>query len=52
MWPRAIKIQSMFFHGPDVIWVVYGNDLIFWSKDVPQMNQVAIEVRELGVDLE
>ncbi len=32
------------------MWFV--NDLIVWSKDVPQINQVAMELCELGVDLE
>ncbi len=35
-----------------MICVVYGNDLIFWSKDVLQINQVAMKLRKLGVDLE
>jgi hypothetical protein len=32
--------------------VVYVNDLIFWSRVVPQINQVAMELLKLGVDLE
>ncbi len=32
--------------------VVYVDDLIFWSKDVPLINGVAMQLRELGVDLE
>jgi len=35
-----------------VICVVYVYDLIFWSKDVPLINGVAMQLRELGVDLE
>jgi hypothetical protein len=30
----------------------YVNDLIFWSQKVPQINQVAMKLRDLGVDLE
>ncbi len=36
----------------DVICVVYVDDLIFWSWEVPQINQVAMKLRDLGVDLE
>ncbi len=32
--------------------MVYVDDLIFWSKDVPLINGVAVALRELGVDLE
>jgi hypothetical protein len=32
--------------------VVYVSDLIFWSKDVPLINGVAMQLRQLGVDLE
>jgi hypothetical protein len=46
------KFDPCLFIGPDVICVVYDNDLIFWSKDVPQINQVDVELRKLGVDLE
>ena len=40
------------FIGPDVIRVVQVNDLIFWLKNVPQVNQVAVELGKLGFDLE
>ncbi len=47
--------QSIFdpclFIGPDVICVVYIDDLIIWSKDVPLINPDAMELHELGVDL-
>ncbi len=46
------KFDPCLFIGPDVSCVVYADDLIFWSKDVPQINQVAMELHELGVDLE
>ncbi len=38
--------------GTDVICAVYVNDLIFWSKDEPLINGVAMTLCELGVDLE
>jgi hypothetical protein len=40
------------FIGSDVICIVYVHDLIFWSKEVPRINRVAMELRNLGVDLE
>ena len=46
------KFDPCLFIGPDVICVVYVNNLIFWLKDVPQINQVAMELRKLDVDLE
>ncbi len=46
------KFDPCLFIGPNVICVVYVDDLIFWSKDAPQINQVAVELHELGVDLE
>ena len=46
------KFDPCLFIGPEVICVVYVDDLIFWSKDVPLINGVAMQLRELGVDLE
>jgi hypothetical protein len=46
------KFDPCLFIGSDVICVVYANNLIFWSKEVPLINRVAMELRELGVDLE
>ena len=46
------KFDPCLFIGPDVICVVYVNDLIFWSWEVPQINQVAMKLRDLDVDLE
>ena len=46
------KFDPCLFIGPDVICVVYVDDLIFWSRDVPRINHVAMELRKLGVDLE
>ena len=45
--PRAfwkyitVKPMSCLFIGPVVICVVYVDDLIFWSKDVPLINGVS-----------
>jgi hypothetical protein len=49
---EQLKFDPCLFIGPDVICVVYVDDLIFWSKDVPQINQVAMKLRVLCVDLE
>ncbi len=46
------RFDPCLFIGADVIFVVYVNDLIFWSKDVPLINGVAMGLRELSVDLE
>ncbi len=35
-----------------MICVIYVDDLIFWSKDVLQLNGVAMQLHDLGVDLE
>jgi hypothetical protein len=49
---QRLKFDPCLFIGPDVICVVYVDDLIFWSKDVPQINHVAMDLWERGVDLE
>ena len=35
-----------------MICVVYVDDIIFWSKDTADINSSAMQVHELGVDLE
>ena len=40
------------FVGPDVICGVYVDNLIFWSREIPWINWVAMALHELGVDLE
>ncbi len=46
------KFDPCLFIVTDVICVVYVDDLILLSKDVPQINGVAMRLRELSVDLE
>ncbi len=46
------KFDPCLFIGPNVICVVYVDDLIFWSQDVPKINGVAMDLQKLGVDLE
>ena len=36
------KFDPCLFIGPDVICVVYVDDLIFWYKEVPRINRVAM----------
>ena len=36
------KFDPCLFIGPDVMCIVYVNDLIFWSKEVPRINRVAM----------
>jgi hypothetical protein len=46
------KFDPCLFIGPDVICVVYIDDLIFWSWEVLRINQVAMKLQDLGIDLE
>jgi hypothetical protein len=46
------KFDPCLFIGPNVICVVYMDDLIFWSCEVTRINQVAMKLQDLGVDLE
>jgi hypothetical protein len=46
------KFDSCLFIGPNVICVVYIDDLIFWSWEIPRINQVAMKLQDLGIDLE
>ena len=39
---EQLKFDSCLFIGPDVICVVNVDDLVFWSNNVPQVNQVAM----------
>jgi hypothetical protein len=46
------KFDPCLFIGPDVMCIVYVNDLIFWSRNVVNIDRVAIELCKLGVALE
>ena len=46
------KFDPCLFVGPDVICVVYVDNLIFWSRDIPQINRVTMALHEFGVNLE
>ena len=45
------KFDPCLFVGTQVICVVYVDDLIFWSKGTLAINDYAMQLRELGVDL-
>jgi hypothetical protein len=52
MWIGTIQIDPCLFVRTKVICAVYIDDLIFWSKDTLAINDSAMQLRELGVDLE
>jgi hypothetical protein len=39
---EQLRFDPCLLIGTDVICMVYGNGLIFWLKDVPQINEVAM----------
>jgi hypothetical protein len=45
------KLNQCLFVGSEVICIVYTNNLIFWSKDTIEINNSALQLHELGVDL-
>ncbi len=49
---EQLKFDPCLFIGPNVICVVYVDDLIFCSRDVPKINGVDMDLQKLGVDLE
>jgi hypothetical protein len=46
------KFDPCLFVGTKVICVVYDDDIIFWSKDTEDINSLAMQLHELGVNLE
>ena len=46
------KFDPCLFVETKVICVVYVDDLIFWSKDTSEINDSAMQLLELGVNLE
>jgi hypothetical protein len=49
---KQSKFDPCLFVGPDVMCIVYVDDLIFWSRDVANIDRVAMELCKLGVLLE
>jgi hypothetical protein len=50
-WEQS-KFDPCLFVGTKVICVVYVQDIIFWSKDTTDINSSAMQLCELGVNLE
>ena len=48
---KQSKFDPCFFIGPDVMCIVYADDLIFLSCDVANFDRVAMELCKLGVAL-
>jgi hypothetical protein len=46
------KCDPCLFVGIKVIWVVYVDKLIFWSKVTIEINNSAMQLHELGIGLE
>jgi hypothetical protein len=49
---KQSKFNPCLFVGPNVMCIVYVDDLIFWSRDVANIDKVAMELCKLGVALE
>jgi hypothetical protein len=49
---KQSKFDPCLFIAPDVMCVVYVDDLIFWSRDVVKIDRVAMELCKPGVALE
>ena len=49
---KQSKLDPCLFVGPDVMFIVYVDDLIFWSPNMNNIDRVAIELCKLGVVLE
>ena len=49
---KQSRFDPCLFIRPDVICVVYVDDLIFWSRDLAHIDRVALDLCNLGVALE
>ena len=49
---KQSKFDPCLFIGPDVMCIVYVDDLIFWSCNITNIDRVAMELCKLGVALE
>ena len=45
------NIDTCLFIGDKVICIVYVDNLIFWAKDESYIHDLAIKLRDLGVDI-
>ena len=46
------RFNPCLFVGTKVIWIVYVDDAIFWSKNTADIDSSAMQLHELGVNLE
>ncbi len=46
------KFDPCLFVGEKVMCIVYVDDLIFWERDEDDIHDLAMELRDLGMDLE
>ena len=49
---KQSSLDPCLFVGPKVIAISYVDDLIFWARDESDIHDVAMRLREVGVDLE
>ncbi len=49
---KQSKFDPCLFIGPDVMCIVFVDDLIFWSCDMANIDRVAMELCKHGVSLE
>ena len=46
------KFDPCLFVGTKVICIVYVDDIIFWSKDMADINSLTMRLQELSINLE
>ena len=46
------ELDPCLFVGEKVICICYVDDLLFWARDEKDINDLAMKLREVGVDLE
>jgi hypothetical protein len=49
---KQSKFDPCLFVGSKVICIVYVDDIIFWSKDMADINSLTMRLQELSINLE
>ena len=49
---KQSKFDPCLFVGPDIMCIVYVINLIFWSRDMTNIDRIVMELCKLGVTLE
>ncbi len=49
--PQSEFVPCLYI-GKQVICICYVDDLLFWAKDEKDIHELALKLRELGIDLE